>query len=323
MGVAILGVSFLTPLDALFVLAAALPLGALMLTERRALRVRRLLSVAGPGRRALLPVAVALVLLPALVAVAAAQPVVVRDRLVSERADAQAFVLFDTSLSMRASAGAGQPTRLARAKRLALRLQRSLSDVPVGLASMTDRSLPNLMPTTDQTLFDRTVRQSVAIDQPPPSQDYKDRATTFDALIPLVESHFYAQGVQRRLLVVYTDGESAKLSPVLRYTMQRRVAAVFVHVWGAGERIYNHGKADPHYVADPSSVASLNDVAEITGGSTFSEADPKAVARAARDAVGRANTRTHVDAYARIALAPWFVLAGVLPLGYLFWRRNV
>jgi hypothetical protein len=323
MVVAILGVSFLTPLDALFVLAAALPLAALMLTERRALRVRRLLSVAGSGRRALLPVAVALVLLPALVAVAAAQPVVVRDRLVSERADAQAFVLFDTSLSMRASAGAGQPTRLARAKRLALRLQRSLSDVPVGLASMTDRSLPNLMPTTDETLFDRTVRQSVAIDQPPPSQDYKDRATTFDALIPLVESHFYAQGVQRRLLVVYTDGESAKLSPVLRYTMQRRVAAVFVHVWDASERIYNHGKADPHYVADPSSVASLNDVAEITGGSVFSETDPKAVARAARDAVGRANTRTHVDAYARIALAPWFVLAGVLPLGYLFWRRNV
>ena len=38
---AILGVSFLTPLDALFVLAAAAPLFALLLTERRAERVRR------------------------------------------------------------------------------------------------------------------------------------------------------------------------------------------------------------------------------------------------------------------------------------------
>ena len=36
--------------------------------------------------------------------------------------------------------------------------------------------------------------------------------------------------------------------------------------------------------------------------------------RAARDAVGRAGTRTHIDAYARIALAPWFVLGGVVPL---------
>jgi len=318
----VFGVSFLTPLDALFVLAAAVPLGALLVTQRRAARVRRLLSLAGPGRRALVPVAVALVLLPALVAVAAAQPVVVRNRMVSERADAQAFIVFDTSKSMRASAGPGKPTRLARAKRMALQLERSLSDVPVGIASMTDRSLPNLMPTTDQTLFDRTVEQSIAIDQPPPSQQYKDRATTFDALIPLVESHFYTQGVQRRLLVVYTDGESAKISPVLRLTLHRRVTPIFVHVWEPGERIYNHGKVDPRYVADPTSMQALDDVAQIAGGRALPESDRKGVASAARDGVGRAGTRTHVAAYARIALAPWFVLCGILPLGYLLWRRN-
>ena len=172
------------------------------------------MRVGNPGRRALVPIVVALVLLPALVAVAAAQPVVVRQQMVSERADAQAIVLFDTSLSMRAAAGPGRPTRLARAKRLALRLQHALPDVPMGLASMTDRSLPNLMPTTDRTLFERTVMQSVAVNQPPPSQEYRTgRATTFDALIPLVESHLFAQGVQRRLLVVFTDGESSRISP--------------------------------------------------------------------------------------------------------------
>jgi hypothetical protein len=322
MVVGLFGVSFLTPLDALFALAAALPLGAMLLTERRAGQVRRVLAVAVPGSRALLPVAVALVLLPALVAVAAAQPVVVRDRTVSERGDAQAFVLFDTSTSMRASGGPGQPNRLARAKRLAMKLQQALTDVPMGIASMTDRSLPNLLPTTDQTLFDRTVDQSVAIDQPPPSQQYKDRATTFDALIPLVESHFYTQGVQRRLLVVYTDGEASKISPVLRLTLHRRVTPIFVHVWEPGERIFSRGKADPRYVADPTSTQALHDVAAIAGGQAFAESDGKAVARAARDAVGRAGTRTHVSAYARIALAPWFVLAGILPLGYLLWRRN-
>jgi hypothetical protein len=185
---AVFGVTFLTPLAALFVLVAAVPLGALALLERRADRIRRLLAVVGPSRRALAPVVGALVLLPALVAVAAAQPVVVRERMVSERADAQAIVLFDTSLSMRAAAGPGRPTRLARAKRLALRLQHSLSDVPIGIASMTDRSLPNLMPTTDGTLFERTVQQSIAINNPPPSQQYQTgRATSFDALIPLVE----------------------------------------------------------------------------------------------------------------------------------------
>jgi len=320
---ALFGVSFLTPLDALFVLAAALPLAALVRNERRAGAIRRLLSLATPGRRALVPVAVALVLLPALVAVAAAQPVVVREQLVNERADAQAFVLFDTSLSMRAAAAPGGATRLTRAKRLALRLQAALPDVPIGIASMTDRSLPNLMPTTDRTLFERTVYQAIAIDSPPPSQQYKTRATTFSALVPLVESHFFSQGVQRRLLIVLTDGESSRISPLLKLTLHRRVATVLVHVWEPGERIYHNGRPDPRYVADPSSNAELGSLADIAGAPRpFDEHDVAGIDRASRDAVGRAGTRTRVDSYARVALAPWFVLGAVVPLGFLLWRRN-
>jgi hypothetical protein len=244
--------------------------------------------------------------------------------MVSERADAQAFVLFDTSLSMRAASGPGRATRLMRAKRIALRLQQSLADVPTGIASMTDRSLPIIMPTTDATLFRRAVEQSVAIDEPPPSQEYATRATTFAALVPLVESHFYSQGVQRRLLIVLTDGESTKLSPLLKLTLHRRVTPVFVHVWEPGERIFSRGRADRRYVADPTSTKALDDLAEITGGThSYSEHDVSGAAHAARDAVGRAGTRTHIDAYARIALAPWFILGGVVPLGFLFWRRTL
>jgi von Willebrand factor type A domain len=321
---ALFGVSFLTPLNALFVLTAVVPLAALALTERSADRIRRVLRLRGPGRRALAPVAIALALLPALVAVAAAQPVVVRQQLVSERADAQAFVLFDTSLSMRASGGPGRQTRLVRAKKLALRLQRSLADVPIGIASMTDRSLPIIMPTTDATLFRRAVEQSVAIDEPPPSQEYSSRATTFSALVPLVESHFFSQGVQRRLLIVLTDGESTKISPLLRLTLHRRVTPVFVHVWEPGERIYANGRADRRYVADPTSSQALDELADITGSThAYDEKRMPAATRAARDAVGRAGTRTRIDAYARVALAPWFILGGVLPLGFLFWRRTL
>lgn len=315
--------TFLTPLDSLFVLAALVPLAAFAFTERRADRIRRMLAVVGPRRRALVPIVVAIVALSGLVAVAAAQPVVVRDKMVNERADAQAFIVLDTSLSMRASTGPGKPSRLERAKQLAIRLQRALPDVPMGIVSMTDRALPNLMPTTDQALFDRTIDQSVGVDQPPPSQYYKGRATTFDALIPLVGSHFYSPGVQRRLLVVYTDGESAKISPLFKLTLQRRVTPVFVHVWKPDERIYNNGKPDPKYVSDPTSTAALDAVARITGAPrSFTEGDTSAVARASRDAVGRAGTQTHVAAYARIALAPWFVLGAVVPLAFLLWRRN-
>lgn len=319
------GLSFLTPIDALFALAAALPLAALLATERRSARIRRVLSLPAPRRRTMVPVALALAVLTSLVAVAAAQPVVVRQQLVSERADAQAIFLFDTSLSMRASAGPGQATRLLRAKRVALRVLAQLRDVPAGIVSMTDRSLPNLMPTTDAALFRRTLLQSVAVDSPPPSQVYSGRATTFEALLPLVDSHFYAQGVQRRLLVVFTDGESATISPYLDITLHRQVTPVFVHVWADGERIFGaNGRPDPKYRSDPGSAAALDQLAVLTGGRhSFSEQQAGQVARAAREAVGFAGTRSRVDAYARVALAPWFVLAGVVPLAFLLWRRNV
>jgi hypothetical protein len=316
---------FLTPYAALFALAALVPLAALVVTQRRADAVRRVLGVGGPGRRALVPVVIALLLLPCLVAVAAAQPVVVHQSLVKERSDAQAFVVFDTSLSMGASPGVGKPDRLARAKQLALRLEHALPDLPMGVASMTDRTLPNLMPTTDRTLFDRTVEQSVAIDRPPPSQPHPlARATTFEALVPLVQSQYYARFVQRRLLVVFTDGESAKISPVFRLTLQRRVTPVFVHVWDGGERIYGtNGKPDSHYAADPSSTAALANLASVTGGSEFTEDQFSKIVHASRDAVGHAEAHTTVSAYAREPLAPWFVLAAIVPLAYLLWRRNL
>jgi hypothetical protein len=318
------GLSFLTPLDALFVLAAALPLAAFYATERRAGRIRKVLSLPAPRHRTLIPVAVALTVLTSLVAVAAAQPVVVRQRLVSERADAQAFFLLDTSLSMRASAGPGKPNRLVRAKQIALRLQAKLQDVPSGIASMTDRSLPNLMPTTDSALFKRTLLQSVAIDHPPPSQEYTGRATSFEALLPLVDSHFFSQGVRRRLLVVFTDGESSTLSPTLTVTLLHRLTPVFIHIWAAGERIYGpDGRPDPRYVSDPSSAAALDRLAALIGGRhSFTEQQSGPAARVARDAVGYAGTRTHIHAYARLALAPWFILAGTAPLAFLLWRRN-
>ena len=318
------GLSFLTPLDALFALAAALPLAVFFGMERRAGRIRYSLSLPSPRRRTVIPVAVALTVLTSLVAVAAAQPVVVRQKLVSERADAQAFFVFDTSTSMRASSGPGKPSRLVRAKQIALRLRSRLPDVPVGIISMTDRSLPNLMPSTDLALFKRTLLQSVAVDHPPPSLLYRGRATSFQALVPLVESHFFSQGVQRRLLVVFTDGEATKLSPYLSITLHRRVTPVFVHVWAPGERIYTRdGVPDPKYVSDPASTAVLNQVAELTGGRhSFTEDEPGPIARTARDAVGYGGTQTHIDAYARVALAPWFVLAGIVPLAFLLWRRN-
>jgi hypothetical protein len=317
------GISFLTPVDAVFALAAAAPLAALVASERRSERIRSALRLRGPGRRAFAPVAGALFLLPALVAVAAAQPVVVRQQLVRERGDAQAVIVIDTSESMTATSGPRQPTRIARAKRLALRLEAALGDVPVGLATMTDRVLPDLMPTTDPALFERTLVQSVGIDRPPPTQAYRrNRATNLQALVPVISSHFFSDTVKRRLLVVFTDGEASRDLELYGLGIGRTTRPVFVHVWAPGERIYRRGRADPFYVSDPTSASLLRRAADLGGGAVVAERDFHALVEIAHQRLGNGAVAAHVDAYARIALAPWFALGGILPLGFLFYRRN-
>lgn len=320
----IFGVSFLAPLGALFALAAAVPLGALLDRERRSRDVRAVLGVRGPGWRALAPVALALLLLPALVGVAAAEPVVVRRQLVRERGDAQAFFVFDTSRSMLASAGPGLPDRLARAERIARGLETALADVPVGIASMTDRTLPDLMPTTDASLFARTLAQSVGIDEPPPSRPYgRGRSTTFTALVPLGTSRFFGRGVTHRLLVVFTDGEARPVTAAGELGALRSLSPIFVHVWAAGERIFDAGgRPDPRYSADPRSSALLRAAAAATGGSVFAESQVGSIEAQAQRIVGHRATSSHLTGYAQVPLAPWFALAGVLPLAFLLWRRN-
>ncbi len=111
-----MGFQFLTPIDAVFALAAAVPVAALWLAQTRMERIRRLFSLTSPRRRELAGVVAALVLLPVLVGVAAAQPVVIRHQLLGQRVDVQAFFVFDTSTSMGARTGPRGLTRLQRAK---------------------------------------------------------------------------------------------------------------------------------------------------------------------------------------------------------------
>jgi hypothetical protein len=187
---------------------------------------------------------------------------------------------------------------------------------------MTDRTLPVIMPTVDRTLFARTVEQSIAVDRPPPSQAHQGRATTFEAIVPLVQSNFFSQGVQRRLLVVFTDGESATISPLLKLQLQRRVAPIFVHVWAPEERIWHGQRADPNYTADSLSIDALGQLASDAGGVSYDEHDVGRIERTAHDAVGQAQAHSVVSGFARVPLAPWIILAGVVPLAFLLWRRN-
>jgi hypothetical protein len=321
-----MGVTFLTPPAGLFALTAAIPLAALVLMEGRTRRLRRLFSLAAPRRRELVTAAVALALLPALVAVAATQPVVIHKQTLRERVDAQVFLVFDTSLSMSARSGPQAPTRLARAKEEAKAVIPRLGDIPVGIATMTDRVLPSLMPTTNVGVALRTVDQSVWINQPPPSLRYHGRATTLEALVPIEEDRLFPPGIKHPILVIFTDGEEQPLPPFTDYAslaQQVTTPPLFVHVWAPTEHIYAHGRINPNYVPDPSSGHVLTQFARVARGKVLREGDLNGLLGAIHAEAGSKPATTRLLGYARVALAPWFLLAGVIPLGFLLYRRNL
>jgi hypothetical protein len=320
-----MGFTFLTPIDALFALAAAVPLAALWLAHSRMERVRRLFSLTTPRRRELAGVVAALALLPVLMGVAAAQPVVVRHHLLGQRLDVQVFMVFDATTSMTARTGQQGPTRLARAKQEAEEVIPKLGDIPVGLAAMTDRVLPVLMPTPNYGLVRRTLDESVGIDRPPPGQRYSGRVPTLPALELIGRSNFYSPGVQHQVLVVFTDGEATRIRSPIGYDLARAMTVhpLFVHMWAPTERIYKRGgRIDPHYRPDLTSPGALSRFAAAAHGRVFEENDLHALEQTIRAEAGSSPVSTNVIGYARVALAPWFVLAGVVPLGFLLYRRN-
>ncbi len=318
-------VGFLTPLGAVFALTALVPLGIFVLRARRTRRIRRTLGLGEPGLAMHVPLLAALAAVPALLALAAMQPVIETTQTVRERTDAEAFVVVDASRSMLAAAGAGEPTRLERAQLAATRLRASVPEVPTGLLSMTDRVLPHLFPTTDDTVFEATLRTSIGIERPPPALFFSTRATSLDALEAIPQRKFFSPSARKRLLIVLTDGESRPLDEDLRAAFSRRsrIETLFVRLWAADERIYETGVAERGYRPDRASGSALATVASQIGGRVFDEEQLDAAEAAAVSALGSGATRERVIEGDRRALMPYATLAVLVPLGFILLRRNL
>jgi hypothetical protein len=320
-----LDLRFLTPWGALFALAALVPLAVFLLRQRRARRIRAALTLEEPSLASRLPLALALAAVPGLIGLAAAQPVVEESRARPERVDAEAFVLIDITRSMLASADARSPIRLDRARQLAIRLRDELPEVPMGVASLTDRVLPHAFPTTDRRVLVATLEKSVDIDRPG-SAIGGTLATSLEALAQIPELLYFSSRAEKRLLVVLTDGESLPLQGGLRRAFaqaQPPIETILVQFWDAEERIYLTGIAEGGYRPQPGSRGTLDRVASLVGGRVFSENEGGDIVAAARQAVGEGETRERELEGERIALMPYVTLAAILPLGFLLLRRNL
>ena len=317
--------TLLTPLGALLALAVVVPLAALVLVRRRGDEVRRALGLPGPGTLARrLPLA-ALVVTGALLGLAAAQPRLewTSDRKV--RSDAEAFVVVDTSRSMLARANPGSPIRYDRATAAAFRFRSSFGDVPVGIASFTDRVLPHLFPSADEDVFVATLGRSIAIDRPPPRGSFVSTATRLAALETVLTSRFFSPPARERLLFVITDGESVPLSGARIAAAFRRppgVETIFLHVWDGSERVYDGANPEPQYSPDPRSRGILDDAAATLGGFVYDEDELGAAIAKAKSLLGEGPTVTQGQRRNQLALAPYLAGAVFLPLGLLLWRRD-
>jgi hypothetical protein len=324
-----MGLSFASPIGALVVLALVLPLGAFAVFERRAQRVRASLQLPDPPMRTHRLAIVSLATIGVLLALAAAQPVLARETPLVIRADAEAYVVFDVTLSMAASATADAPTRLKRAKELALQLRDRLPELPVGVASFTQSTVPQLFPTADRAVFAGVVQESVQLWEPRPPGSFKPgtRVTDLESIAQLGGNGYFAPEAKRRLIVVFTDGESIQAYPERIAEGLRRgrgVKAIFVHIWGGTERIHlGDGRIDPSYLADPAGAQLLTELAAETDGRVFGEDDLSELVRRARDDIGAGPTMRQGVERSRTLLAPWLVLVAAIPLGGVLRRRNL
>jgi hypothetical protein len=299
-----------------------LGIAAALLVESRARTVREVLGLRPPSRLVRMTPVLVLCVLGALVAVAVAQPVLERPTTRHIRSDAEALFVFDTTRSMLASAGPGAPTRFARAQQAGLEMRRALSDVPVGLASMSDRVLPHLFPTADTVAFDVALKRTLGVEQPPPRDRQAGRATQFESLEGTASDNLFSPRPAKRLLVVFTDGETEPFDTARLHSLFKAAAIkpVFVQFWSGAERLYSNGSPEADYLPDPAARRNLRALAGALGGRAFPEQDVASAIEAARSALGQGPTVAAKLEVRRTGLAPYLLLFAFAPLVLLLWR---
>jgi hypothetical protein len=318
--------SFLTPPAALVGLVALAAVVVLVRAERRSRDLARGIGLVPRGRAAGAGGIVALVLVGLLVSLAAAQPVLssVRDR--DGRLDAEAIFVFDVTRSMLAREGRDGATRFDRARDVAKRLRSGIADTPAGAATITDRLLPLMFPSTSSNVFTATLDRPLGIEKPPPDRSGRGRATALGALAALATQNFFGAAADHRVAVVLTDGESlpTDLGTLRARLLGGHVVPIFVRFWDEDERVFDaRGLPERGYRPDPDSGPQIEAVAEAGNGRVFEEGDLGGALAAIRRSLGDGPTGPRGRELQSRELAPFVLAAAFLPLGFLLWRRNL
>jgi hypothetical protein len=309
--------TFLTPLGGLVALAALIPLAAFIAGRGRVAAVRSALGLMRPPRTSMARQAVAIAAI-AVLGLAAAQPAVRAEATARARTNVEVLFVLDTSLSMAAAASADSSTRLERAVAAATRLRAEIPAVPSGIATLTDRVLPDLLPVADVAAFDGVLTRAVAIENPPPIQTDVVRDTTYTALEDIGSGNYFEPGVTRKVVVLMTDGESLPINPS-QIASQLPAAGGYrflaIRFWAADEGVYDaNGRREPGYHPYAAGKVLLAALAASLGGRSYEEAQLGKAADYLHQIVGSGPTATTRRVASVRTLAPFVAGLAVLLL---------
>ena len=310
--------TFLTPLGGLAVLAVLIPLAALVSGRGRVAAVRSGLGLMAPARSSMARGAAGVAAI-AVLALAATQPALSDVVTARTRTNVEVLFVLDTSRSMAASASAGAPTRLERAERAAARLRAEIPTVPSGIATFTDRVLPDLLPVTDVAAFDSVLTGAVAIESPPPVETLGVRVTNYLGLEDIGTGNYFDSGVARRVVVLLSDGESVPFDPRQITALLPRASGyrfLAIRFWAPDEGVYGaNGQREPGYHPYPGGKVLLAQLAASLGGRSYEEADLGEAADYLHQIVGTGRTVTTARRAASVrTLAPFVAGLAVLLL---------
>ena len=241
------------------------------------------------------------------------------------RDDAEAIIVLDTSRSMLARSSPKSEIRFTRATEAALRFRSAFGDVPMGIASFTDRVLPHLFPSSDDDVFVATLNRSLGIDRPPPHGSFVSTATRLAALEAIVSRRFFTPTARKRLIFVITDGESVPISGAKIAAAFRRppgVDTIFLHVGTVTSASSTAASRSRSTAPTRARAASSTAPPTRSAARSSPRASSTDAIAAAGNALGDGTTVVQGEKRNRIALAPYLAGAVFLPLALLLWRRD-
>jgi hypothetical protein len=308
-------------------LAGVVALVVLLAGDQRLRRVCAVVGLRPPTFRTTVPLVVAVAALTVLLALAAAQPVLATQQTTSGRADAEVYFVFDISRSMGARSGPRSPTRLDRARAVAKEIRAGLPGVPAGVASLTDRLLPHLFPSTSVNDFNAVLDRALGVDRPPARLAWGDSlGTRLAAVAELPTLGYFSERARRRAIVVLTDGETLQegLNSLPAQLTQNQLHPFFVRFWGPNERVYDaRGTVNPNYRPDPDSTAFFDQLANSLRTRVYGERDAGRIASAIRKDLGKGPMTTRGRELRSTTITPYLVGLAFLPLLYILYRRNL